>query len=70
VVVGRVIVSRSRGSPFGWITTRIGRSVLARELEVALVVPGTPITAPVPYSISTYGATKTGTFSPLTGLTA
>ena len=28
------------------------------------------MTAPVPYSISTYGATNTGTFSPFTGFTA
>ncbi len=28
------------------------------------------MTAPVPYSISTYGATKTGTSSPFTGFTA
>ena len=31
---------------------------------------GTPITAPVPYSISTYGATKHGMRSPFTGFTA
>src|SRR4030067_357276 len=31
---------------------------------------GTAMIAPVPYSMSTYGATKHGTFSPFTGFTA
>ena len=65
-----VIVAGSRCSPSGWTTTRIGRSWARANSKSRWSWAGTPITAPVPYSISTYGATKTGIFSPFTGFTA
>ena len=64
-----VIDAASRSSPGGWIATRTSSPCSRANSKSRWSCAGTPITAPVPYSIKTYGATKTGTRSPFTGFT-